>query len=159
MYQQACLCLKTGEGREADDSVALGRGPGNPFQFSPRGMCYFYNLTNQFGAGWVLGWDEALILLPTEGVVFGGLTWQGPSGAAGRKPGSQAGALESAPPRAPGGQEWAKRGSLGPAAWAPFLRVVLGALSSREQETKDDMAELRGRSQGHRGPDLRGQHD
>lgn len=66
------------------------------------------------------------------GEAFGRLTWQGPGWAAGRRPGCWAGALESAPPRASGGQEQAGRGSPGPAARAPFPRRVLGALCSRE---------------------------
>lgn len=80
---------------------------------------------------WAWGW----VLLPRKGVAFGGLTWWGRWGAAGRKPESRAGALRSAPPWAPGGQPWAHCGSLGPAAWAPFPRWVLGALRSGESKS------------------------
>lgn len=80
----------------------------------------------------MLGWGHALSLLLVGGEAFGRLTWQGPGWVAGRRPGFRAGALESAPPRASGGQEQAGRGSPGPAARAPFPRRVLGALCSRE---------------------------
>ena len=35
--------------------------------------------------GAVLGWGQALSLLPVEAEVFEGLTWQSPAGAAGRR--------------------------------------------------------------------------
>lgn len=71
-------------------------------------------------------------VLPMGGQAFRGLTWQSPRAAAGRRPGCQAGGLETAPPQALGGREQAGRGSPGPAAWASFPRGVLGALGSRE---------------------------
>ena len=70
------------------------------------------------GGSEVLGWGQALSLLPVGAEVFEGLTWQSPVGAAGRRLEYWAGALGSVPPQAPGGQERAGRGSPGPAAGA-----------------------------------------
>ena len=73
--------------------MAQGGGAANPLEFSPSCMCYFPNLKDLFWGGQgggglvgaVLGWGQALSLLPVGAEVFEGLTWQSPAGAAGRR--------------------------------------------------------------------------